>query len=85
MGRITELRPDSATAQIAGVVPRSIVLPGNLVGRQREVLATPDFIGQGPGWDHRRVDIITARIRPPMAYLTRRLRAGTLWRASRGP
>jgi hypothetical protein len=42
MGWITELRPDSPTAQTAGVVPRSIVLPGSLVGRQREITLSPE-------------------------------------------
>ena len=138
MGRITELRPDSSTAQTAGVVPRSIVLPANLVGRQRrvkilpervahirhrrpewlafclthtpDVLAAPDYIGQRVRGDPRRVEFVRLVGSPsrwllvsvkflddkreawvnsahPIAngYLTRRLRAGTLRRATRGP
>jgi hypothetical protein len=42
MGRIADLRPDSPTAQTAGVVPRSIVLPGSLVGRQRQITLSPE-------------------------------------------
>ena len=44
MGRITELRADSPTAQTAGVVPRSIVLPANLLGRQRRVMILPERV-----------------------------------------
>ena len=44
MGRITELRPDSPTAQTAGVVPRSIVLPANLLGRERKVKISPESV-----------------------------------------
>ena len=42
MGRIAKLRPDNATAQTAGVVPRSIVLPANLLGRERRVMILPE-------------------------------------------
>jgi len=138
MGRITELRPDSPTAQTAGVVPHSIVLPANLLGRERtvqisptavahirrrrpkwlafclahipEVLTAPDYIGQRPRSDPHRAEFVRLVGRPgrwllvsvkfldekreawvnsahPIAdaHLTRRLRAGTLWRAIRGP
>jgi hypothetical protein len=138
MGRVTELRPDSPTAQTAGVVPRSIVLPANLLGRERtvmilpervahirhrrpewlafclahipDVLAAPDYIGQGTRGDTRRVEFVRLIDRPAQwllvsvkflddrceawvnsaypiadAYLTRRVRAGSLWRLSRGP
>ncbi len=138
MGRITALRPDSPTAQTAGVVPRSIVLPANLLGRERrvmilpervahirhrrlawlafclahlpDVLATPDYIGERARGDPRRVEFVRLVGSPsrwllvsvkflddkrgawvnsahPIAngYLTRRLRAGTLWSAIRGP
>lgn len=44
MGPITELRPDSPTAQTAGVVPRSIVLPAGLLGRQRAVQISPESV-----------------------------------------
>jgi hypothetical protein len=44
MGRITELRPDSPTPQTAGVVPRSIVLPANLLGRERKVMILPERV-----------------------------------------
>jgi len=138
MGRTIELRPDSPTAQTAGVVRRSIVLPGNLLGRERrvmilpervahirhrrpewlafclahipDVLAAPDYIGQGMRNDARRVEFVRLIDRPPQwllvsvrflddrgeawvnsaypiadAYLTRRVRAGSLRRVSRGP
>ena len=138
MGRTIELRPDSAVAQVAGAVPRAIVLPANLRGRERtvkispagvahirrrrpqwlafclahipEVLSAPDYIGQRPGGDHRRVEFVRLVGRPrrwllvsvkfldeqreawvnsahPLAdvHLTRRVRAGTLWRVGRGP
>jgi len=41
MGREFELRADSPTVQVAGVVPRWIVLPGNLLGRERTVNISP--------------------------------------------
>jgi len=138
MGRTIELRPDSPVAQVAGVVPRSIMLPGNLTGQVRtvrispegvahirrrrrqwlpfclahipEVLSAPDYIGQRPRGDHRRVEFVRLVRRPgrwllvsvkfldekreawvnsayPLAdaHLTRRVRAGTLWRVTRGP
>lgn len=138
MGRINELRPDSATAQTAGVVPRWIVLPANVEGRARTVmilpervahirerrpqwltfclahipavLAAPDYIGQGPRGDRRRVEFVRLVGDPkrwllvsvkfldqrreawvnsayPLAdaYLTRRVRTGSLWKVSRGP
>ena len=138
MGRIIVLRPDSAVAQTAGIVPRSTVLPTNLLVRERtvtisrqcvahirrrrpqwlgfclahipEVLSAPDYIGQRPGGDPRRVEFVRLVGRPnrwllvsvksldekrqawvnsahPLAdvNLTRRVRAGTLWRAMRGP
>jgi Barnase-EndoU-ColicinE5/D-RelE like nuclease len=44
MGRIADLRPDSPTAQTAGVVPRSIVLPANLVGRKRSIQISPESV-----------------------------------------
>ncbi len=86
MGRIIELRPDGAMAQTAGIVPRSIVLPANLLGRERtvkispecvahirrrrpqwlgfclahipNVLCAPDYLGQRPRRDHRRVEFV---------------------------
>jgi len=138
MGWITELRPDSPTAQTAGVVPRSIVLPANLLGRERkvkispesvthirrrrpqwlafclahipEVLAAPDYIGQRPRGDPRSVEFVRLVGNPSRwllvsvkfldtqreawvnsahviaaEQLTRRVRAGTLWRLIRGP
>ena len=44
MGRIVELRPDSNVAQVAGVVPRSIVLPRNVKGHQRTVSISPEGV-----------------------------------------
>ncbi|MGH7673073.1 MAG: hypothetical protein ACREMC_09235 [Gemmatimonadales bacterium] len=138
MGRIIELRPDSAVAQVAGAVPRAIVLPANLLGRERtvmilpervahirrrrpqwlafclahtpDVLSAPDYIGQQAHGDRRRVEFVRLIERPPRwllvsvkflddkaeawvnsaypiadAYLTRRVRGGTLWRVTRGP
>jgi hypothetical protein len=138
MGRNIELRPHSRTAQIAGIVPRWIVLPGNLLGRERrvmilperiahlrerrpdwfafslahipDVLAAPDYVGQGVRGDLRRVEFVRLIDRQrrwllvsvtflddrreawlnsayPIAdtYLTRRVRAGTVWRVIRGP
>ena len=138
MRRTSELRPDSAVAQVAGVVPRSIVLPANLLGRERTVmilpervahirqrrpewfhfclthipavLAAPDYIGQQAHGDRRRVEFVRLVGQPgrwllvsvkfldakreawvnsahPLAdvHLTRRVLAGTLWRATRGP
>ena len=138
MGRTVELRPDSSVAQVAGIVPRWIVLPPNLRGRERrvkispagmahirrrhpqwvvfclahigDVLAAPDYIGQRLRSDHGRVEFVRLVGRPsrwllvsvkfldekreawvnsayPLADadLTRRIRAGTLWRATRGP
>jgi hypothetical protein len=78
MGRIIELRPDSAAAQTARIVPRWIVLPGNLVGREREVKILPERIShiheRRPKW-----------LAFADAYLTRRVRKGSLWKAGRGP
>jgi hypothetical protein len=138
MRRTLELHPDSAVAQVAGVVPRSIVLPANLLGRQRnvmilpervvhlrqrrpqwfdfclahipEVLAAPDYIGRHAHGDRRRVEFVRLIERPTRwllvsvkflddrreawvnsaypianAYLTRRVRAGSLWAVTRGP
>ena len=138
MGRIVKLRADSPTAQTAGVVPRSIVLPANLLGRQRrvmilpervvhvrqrrprwlafclahmpEVLGAPDYVGQSSHGDRRRVEFVRLVGRPghwllvsvkfldekneawvnsayPVAdaYLTRRVRTGTLCKVVRGP
>lgn len=138
MGRIIELRADSAAAQIAGIVPPWIVLPGNLLGREREVkilperishiherrpnwltfclryisdvLARPDYLGQAMRGDRRRVEFVRLVGRPTRwllvsvkfvderreawvnsaypvadAYLTRRVRKGSLWKAGRGP
>ena len=108
MGRTIELRPDSAAAQAAGVLPRSIVL--FCLAHIPDVLSAPDYIGQRPRGDHRRVEFVRLVGRPrrwllvsvkfldakreawvnsahPLAdvHLTRRVRAGTLWRATRGP
>ncbi len=45
MGRIIERRPGSAGApQTAGIVPLWIVLPGNLLGRARDVKILPERI-----------------------------------------
>ncbi len=138
MGRTIELRPDSPTAQTAGVVPRWIVLPGSLLGRERtvkilpervahirqrrpqwlafclahipDVLAAPDYLGQRAHGDRRRVEFVRLVGRPSRwllvsvkfldqkckawvnsahpignAYLTRRVRAGTLCTVVRGP
>ena len=124
--------------QTAGIVPRSIVLPANLLGRERtvrispegvahirrrrpqwlafclvhipEVLAAPDYLGRRTRGDRRRVEFVRLVGRPsrwllvsvkflddkreawvnsahPIADvdLTRRVRAGTLWRVIRGP
>jgi len=92
MGPTIELRSDSPTAQLAGVVPRWILLPSSLVGRQRrimispqrlahlrrrhpqwltfclahmgDVLASPDYIGQRPRADPRRVEFVRLVGRP---------------------
>lgn len=138
MARSYVLRADSTAAQIAGIVPRSIVLPSNLRGTERtirispegvahirrrrphwltfclahigEVLAAPDYLGQRPRRDHRRVDFVRLVGQPRCwllvsvkflnekreawvnsaypfadADLTRRIRAGTLWKVIRGP
>ncbi len=138
MARSYILRADSTAAQIAGIVPRSIVLPANLRGTERtvrispegvahirrrrprwlpfclahigDVLAAPDYFGQRPRGDHRRVDFVRLVGHPsrwllvsvkflnekreawvnsayPLADadLTRRIRAGSLRRATRGP
>lgn len=138
MGGTIELRAHSTTAQTAGVVPRSIVLPANLLGRERtvqispeavthiqrrrpqwlafclahipEVLSEPHYIGRRARGDPHRVEFVRLVGRPsrwllvsvkfldekreawvnsahPIAHarLTRRLRAGTLWRVTRGP
>ena len=138
MGRIIELRADSAAAQIAGFVPPWFVLPGNLLGREREVkilperishiherrrnwltfcltyipdvLARPDYLGQAMRGDRRRVEFVRLVGRPTRwllvsvkfvderreawvnsaypvadAYLTRRVRKGSLSKAGRGP
>ncbi len=37
-------RPDSPMAQTAGVVPRSIVLPVNLLGRERTAQISPESV-----------------------------------------
>src|SRR6266487_1660771 len=42
MGPTIELRSDSPTAQLAGVVPRWILLPSSLVGRQRRIMISPE-------------------------------------------
>lgn len=138
MARSYVLRADSTAAQIAGIVPRSIVLPGTLRGAERtvrispegvahirrrrpqwltfclahigDVLAAPDYLGQRPRGDPRRVDFVRLAGQPGRwllvsvklldqkreawvnsaypfadADLTRRIRAGTLWKAIRGP
>jgi len=138
MGRTIELRSDSPTTQIAGIVPRSVVLPGNLRGTERTVriaperiehigrrhpqwlalclthiptvLSAPDFIGRRRHGDRRRVEFVGLVGGPPRwllvsvkflddkreawvnsaypfgdEHLTARVRAGTLWRAIRGP
>jgi hypothetical protein len=138
MGRTSQLRPDSTAVQTAGIVPRWIVLPGNLLGRERkvmirpehvahirqrrpawlafclahipDVLAAPDYVGQRVHGDRRRVEFVALVGRPPRwllvsvkfldekreawvnsaypfaeEHLTGRLRAGTLWRVTRGP
>jgi len=138
MGRTIGLRSDSPTTQRAGVVPRWIVLPANLLGTERTVgiaperiehirrrhpqwlalclthiptvLSAPDYIGRRRHGDRRRVEFVGLVGRParwllvsvkflddkreawvnsayPFAHehLTARVRAGTLWRAIRGP
>jgi hypothetical protein len=124
--------------RVAGIVPRSITLPGGLRGVERAVLIAPerlrhirvrrpqwiefvmrfmrdtiegpDFLGQRAHGDRRRVEFVRLVDTPgrwllvsvkflddrgeawgnsahPVAdaYLTRRLAAGTMWQARRGP
>ena len=92
MAAIITLRADSSVAQVAGIVPRSLVLPGGVEGRQRtvsispegvahirrrrrkwltfclahipDVLSAPDYLGQRPRGDHRRVAFVRLVGRP---------------------
>jgi hypothetical protein len=44
MRRLPVLNPDAEDVQLAGVVPPWIVLPGNLLGRERTVRIAPECV-----------------------------------------
>ena len=44
MAAIITLRAESPVAQVAGIVPRSLLLPGGVEGRQRTVSISPEAL-----------------------------------------